>query len=271
MHPPDSPAATPAGAATPANTALPDAIAVQGLHFAYDGGPPVLSDVHLAIPRGRKVALLGSSGAGKSTLLLHLNGIHLAQQGRVLIHGSPVEKATLRPVRQAVGLVFQDPDDQLFHLTVEEDVAFGPRNFGLTEAEVRHRVHEALERTHLNGFEQRINQHLSYGERRRVSIATVLSMRPEILALDEPFANLDPLMVRALMDYLRRFEGTILLASQDILPALGCCDDVAILHQGRILAMGPTRDIVNNRDLLRRAEVDFWYLQEILDGLQSGG
>lgn len=246
----------------------PCAVVVDDLHFAYDREHPVLHQVRIAIPRGRKVALLGASGAGKSTLLLHLNGIHLAQRGKVLIDGLPVENANLRRVRQKVGLVFQDPDDQLFHLTVEEDVAFGPRNFGLSEAEVRHRVHEALERTHLNGFEHRVNQHLSYGERRRVSIATVLSMRPEILALDEPFANLDPLMVRALMDYLRRFEGTIVLASQDILPALGCCEEIAILHQGQMIAYGPAREIANDRDLLRRAEVDFWYLQEILDSMK---
>ena len=213
--------------------APPAAIDIQGLRFSYSPGEEVLTGIDLSIPRGRKVALLGASGAGKSTLLLHLNGIHLAQSGQVRIEEQPVRKENLRRVRERVGLVFQDPDDQLFHLTVEEDVAFGPRNFGLSEAEVRHRVHEALERTHLNGFESRVNQHLSYGERRRVSIATVLSMRPGILALDEPFANLDPLMVKALIEYLRRFEGTVLLASQDILPALGCCDSVAILHEGK--------------------------------------
>ncbi|MCL4784505.1 MAG: energy-coupling factor ABC transporter ATP-binding protein [Bryobacterales bacterium] len=245
------------------------AIDVQGLRFAYSDGEDVLTGVDLRIPRGRKVALLGASGAGKSTLLLHLNGIHLAQSGQVRIEEQPVQKENLRRVRERVGLVFQDPDDQLFHLTVEEDVAFGPRNFGLSEAEVRHRVHEALERTHLNGFEKRVNQHLSYGERRRVSIATVLSMRPGILALDEPFANLDPLMVKALIEYLRRFEGTVLLASQDILPALGCCDSVAILHQGKVAAYGDARQIVADRELLRRAELDFWYLRDILASLES--
>ncbi len=248
--------------------APPAAIDVQGLRFAYSPGEEVLTGIDLSVPRGRKVALLGASGAGKSTLLLHLNGIHLAQSGQVSVEGQPVRKENLRSVRERVGLVFQDPDDQLFHLTVEEDVAFGPRNFGLSEAEVRHRVHEALERTHLNGFESRVNQHLSYGERRRVSIATVLSMRPGILALDEPFANLDPVMVKALIQYLRRFEGTVLLASQDILPALGCCDSVAILHEGKVAAYGDVREIASDRALLRRTELDFWYLRDILASLE---
>lgn len=251
-----------------ASEAPPVAIDVQGLRFAYPSCREALAGVDLIIPQGRKVALLGASGAGKSTLLMHLNGIHLAQQGRVLVEGQTVSKENLRRIRERVGLVFQDPDDQLFHLTVEEDVAFGPRNFGLSEAEVRHRVHEALERTHLNGFESRVNQHLSYGERRRVSIATVLSMRPGILALDEPFANLDPLMVKALIDYLKRFEGTVLLASQDILPALGCCDSVAILHQGKVAAYGDVREIAADRELLRRTDLDFWYLREILASLE---
>ncbi|MDZ7639185.1 MAG: ABC transporter ATP-binding protein [Bryobacterales bacterium] len=260
-----TPFADPPRTATPP---APNAVEVQGLRFAYGPEREVLCGVDLAIPRGHKVALLGASGAGKSTLLLHLNGIHLAQQGHVRVEGLAVEKDRLRTVRQQVGLVFQDPDDQLFHLTVEEDVAFGPRNFGLSEADVRHRVHEALERTHLNGFEERVNQHLSYGERRRVSIATVLAMRPEILALDEPFANLDPAMVKALMAYLRRFEGTVLLASQDILPALGCCDSIVILHEGKVAAYGGVKEIAANRELLRRSELDFWYLREILDGLE---
>lgn len=245
------------------------AIEIRGLRFAYPSCGEALSGVDLCIPQGRKVALLGASGAGKSTLLLHLNGIHPAQEGQVFVEGEPVGKENLRSVRERVGLVFQDPDDQLFHLTVEEDVAFGPRNFGLNEAEVRHRVHEALERTHLNGFESRVNQHLSYGERRRVSIATVLSMRPGILALDEPFANLDPVMVKALIEYLRRFEGTVLLASQDILPALGCCDFVAILHQGKVAAYGGVKEIATDRELLRRADLDFWYLRDILASLEG--
>ena len=239
------------------------------MRFRYPEGREVLSSLNLRIERGRKVALLGPSGAGKSTLLLHLNGVHLPQEGRVLIDGEHVAKESLRRIRERVGLVFQEPDDQLFHLTVAEDIAFGPRNFGLSEAEVHHRVHEALERMHLNGFEQRVNQHLSYGERRRVSIATVLAMRPEILALDEPFANLDPVMVKALIDYIRRFEGTVVLASQDILPALGCCDEIAVLHDGKLAAHGEVKEIANNRELLKAAELDFWYLAEILERLRA--
>lgn len=245
------------------------AIDIEDLHFAYPNHPATLKGIDLSIEAGQKVALLGASGAGKSTLLLHLNGIHLPQQGAVRIEGQGVGKQNLRAIRARVGLVFQDPDDQLFHLTVGEDVAFGPRNFGLEEAELRHRVHEALERTHLNGFENRLNRQLSYGERRRAAIATVLSMRPGILALDEPFANLDPLMVESLIGYLSRFEGTLLVASQDILPALGCCELAAVLHEGRVAVCGPVREIAADRALLRRAEIDFWYLREILDRLEA--
>lgn len=252
----------------PAPATAPPAIDVRGLHFHYDSAPDVLSGIDLSIEAGRKVALLGASGAGKSTLLLHWNGIHMAQQGMVLIEGRPVVKENLRWIRGRVGLVFQNPDDQLFHLTVGEDVAFGPRNFGLPEPEVRHRVHEALERTHLNGFEDRVNRRLSYGERRRAAIATVLSMRPGILALDEPFANLDPLMVESLIAYLKRFDGTLVVASQDIVPALGCCDWIAVLRQGKVLSYGPAREIATDRVLLRYAEIDFWYLREILDNLE---
>ncbi|MCZ2156449.1 MAG: energy-coupling factor ABC transporter ATP-binding protein [Bryobacterales bacterium] len=264
MHPDASTAQGPQPAPAPA----PPAIDVRGLHFHYDSAPDVLSGINLSIDAGRKVALLGASGAGKSTLLLHWNGIHMAQQGVVLIEGRPVVKENLRAIRGSVGLVFQNPDDQLFHLTVGEDVAFGPRNFGLPEPEVRHRVHESLERTHLNGFEDRVNRHLSYGERRRAAIATVLSMRPGILALDEPFANLDPLMVESLITYLKRFDGTLVVASQDIVPALGCCDWIAILRQGKVLSYGPAREIATDRVLLRHAEIDFWYLREILDNLE---
>lgn len=255
--------------ATEISNAPTPGIDIHGLSFRYPEGRQVLSSLNLRIERGRKVALLGPSGAGKSTLLLHLNGVHLPQEGRILIDGEEVAKDSLRRIRERVGLVFQDPDDQLFHLTVAEDIAFGPRNFGLSEAEVQHRMHEALERVHLNGFEQRVNQHLSYGERRRVSIATVLAMRPSILALDEPFANLDPVMVKALMDYLRRFEGTVILASQDILPALGCCDEIAILHDGKLTAHGETKQIANNRELLKETELDFWYVAEILESLRA--
>lgn len=243
-------------------------VSVNGLSFAYSEDRAVLRGVNLHIQAGRKVALLGSSGAGKSTLLLHMNGIHLPQQGRVTIGGHGVSTENLSHIRQAVGLVFQDPDDQLFHLTVEEDVAFGPRNFGLAEATVRERVREALEAMQLTGFEQRLNQQLSFGERRRVSLATVFSMRPKVLALDEPFANLDPHMVQSLMDTIRRFPGTVLLASQDILPALGCCQEIAILHQGQIVAHGPVQEIATDRELLQRCGVDFWCLADVLDKLR---
>jgi cobalt/nickel transport system ATP-binding protein len=253
----------------PADASAPDVL-VEDLRFRYGSGAEALCGVRLRIGAGRKVALLGPSGAGKSTLLLHLNGIHLPETGRVVVGGSEVSKATLREIRQRVGLVFQDPDDQLFHLTVGEDVAFGPRNFGLGAATVEQRVRGALAAMHLEGFEDRLNQHLSFGERRRVSLATVLVMQPGLLALDEPFANLDPRMVHTLMGIVRSFPGTVLLASQDILPALGCCEEAAVLLDGAIVAHAPVAEIAGDRDLLRRCGLDFWYLADVLDQLRGG-
>lgn len=246
-----------------------DAVDIRNLHFAYGNAAPALRGVDLQIAAGRKVALLGASGAGKSTLLLHLNGVYLAQQGSVRVGNEAVTRETLRRVRQRVGLVFQDPDDQLFHLTVGEDVAFGPRNFGLSPSEVDARVREALAAMRLEGFEERVNQHLSFGERRRVSLATVLALRPALLALDEPFANLDPRMVNSLMGLLRSFPGTVLLASQDILPALGCCDEAAVLHEGRIEAHDTVEAIAADRALLGRCNIDFWYLADVLARLRQ--
>ncbi len=244
------------------------AVSIHDLHFSYSGQAPALRGVSLEVREGTKVAMLGASGAGKSTLLLHVNGVHLPQRGSVKVGQHLVTADTLRQIRQQVGLVFQDPDDQLFHLTVGEDVAFGPRNFGLAPAVVEERVREALAAMHLDGFQQRINQHLSFGERRRVSLATVLAMRPGVLALDEPFANLDPRMVRSLMDLLAGFSGTVLLASQDILPALGCCQEAVVLQDGVVIAHADVREVAQDRDLLRRCGIDFWYLADILDGLR---
>ncbi len=244
------------------------ALTIRDLEYAYAGAAPALRGACLDVRAGAKVALLGASGAGKSTLLLHANGVLLPQSGTVRVGEQPVSKDNLRQIRQQVGLVFQDPDDQLFHLTVGEDVAFGPRNFGLAPDAVRERVREALVAMHLEGLEHRVNQHLSFGERRRVSLATVLAMRPALLALDEPFANLDPRMVLSLMEQLRAFPGTVLLASQDILPALACCDEAAVMEMGKVVAHAGVREIAADRDLLRRCGVDFWYLAEILDGLR---
>ena len=245
------------------------ALRIDDLHFRYTGDTEALRGVHLHVQPGRKVALLGASGAGKSTLLLHLNGVHLPERGKIFLGDTEVSPANLRTIRQRVGLVFQDPDDQLFHLTVGEDVAFGPRNFGLGAATVEQRVRQALAAMRLEGFEDRLNQHLSFGERRRVSLATVLVMQPELLALDEPFANLDPRMVHTLMGIVRDFPGTVMLASQDMLPALGCCDEAAILLDGSIAAHAPVADIAGDRDLLKRCGLDFWYLADVLDQLRQ--
>jgi cobalt/nickel transport system ATP-binding protein len=259
----------PASTEQPGTAQTAPSLRIEELRFGYGAGVEALRGVDLHVQPGRKVALLGASGAGKSTLLLHLNGVYLPDRGRIFLGETEVSAANLRAIRQRVGLVFQDPDDQLFHLTVGEDVAFGPRNFGLGAATVEQRVRQALAAMRLEGFEDRLNQHLSFGERRRVSLATVLVMQPDVLALDEPFANLDPRMVHTLMHIVREFPGTVMLASQDMLPALGCCEEAAILLDGVIAAHAPVADIASDRDLLKRCGLDFWYLADVLDQLRQ--
>ncbi|HEU4355522.1 MAG TPA: ABC transporter ATP-binding protein, partial [Actinomycetota bacterium] len=174
------------------------ALEVRELAFAYPDGSQALFGVDLRVERGERVALLGPNGAGKTTLVMHLNGIHGTQHGSVTVGGLPVTKEHLREIRRRVGIVFQDPDDQLFMPTVREDVAFGPANLGLRGDELDARVHEALGAVGMEGSADRAPHHLSFGQRRRVAVATVLAMRPEILVLDEPSSNLDPASRREL-------------------------------------------------------------------------
>ena len=195
-------------------------VEVEHLSFAYPDGHQALRDVSLSIAPGEKVALLGPNGAGKSTLILHLNGIlgrpRRAQPGAVCVAGLEVTQKTLGRVRAAVGLVFQNPDDQLFSPTVFDDVAFGPIYQGLKEADVRGRVDEALAAVRMEEYKHRVSHHLSTGEKKRIAIATVLSMRPEILVLDEPTAGLDPRARRGLINLLRELPQTMLVATHDI-------------------------------------------------------
>ncbi|HEX7463326.1 MAG TPA: ABC transporter ATP-binding protein, partial [Actinomycetota bacterium] len=168
------------------------ALEVRDLRFAFPDGTQALFGVNLSIDEGERVALLGPNGAGKTTLVLHLNGIYSAQAGSVAVGGLPVVKEHLQEIRRRVGIVFQDPDDQLFMPTVRDDVAFGPANLGISGEELDTRVRKALAAVGMSGFEDRAPHHLSFGQRRRVAVATVLAMEPEILVLDEPSSNLDP-------------------------------------------------------------------------------
>ena len=225
-------------------------IEVNDLRFKYPDGLPALRGVTLSIAPGEKVALVGPNGAGKSTLMLHLNGILQAEAGEVQVCGLPIRKDTLGKVRAAVGLVFQDPDDQLFSPTVFEDVAFGPLHMGLLEAEVRERVAEALAAVGMGDYVQRVSHHLSVGEKKRIAIATVLSMNPEILVLDEPSAGLDPRARRGLIGLLRDLPQTMLVSTHDIRMVVELLPRTVVMDQGRIVADGPTPELLNDEELL---------------------
>jgi cobalt/nickel transport system ATP-binding protein len=231
------------------------AVSIENLNFSYDG-EPVLRNLDLEIRSGETFGILGPSGAGKSTLLLHLNGV-LQGRGRVSVSGLDISKTTLPEIRRRVGLVFQNPDDQLFNPTVEEDVAFGPLNMGLERGEVKRRVSDALRGMKLEGFEKRISHRLSFGERKRVALATVLAMEPQVIAFDEPFSNLDPAMVENLVDIIRNLKATVIVVSQQILPALACCDRLAVLMDGRILKTAAPSELAADRDLLQSCGLDF--------------
>jgi cobalt/nickel transport system ATP-binding protein len=220
-------------------------IEVKDLYFSYPDGHPALHGVNLYISPGEKVALVGPNGAGKSTLLLHLNGI-LHDRGEVFVCGKPVEKETLGEVRASVGLVFQDPDDQLFSPTVFDDVAFGPLYMGLPEREVRGRVEQALKSVGMEGFEGRVSHHLSNGEKKRVAIATVLAMDPEILVLDEPTSGLDPRSRRGLINLLQELPQTMLISTHDIRMVLELFERTIVIDGGEIIFDGLTKDLLSD-------------------------
>ena len=226
---------------------------IKDLAFAYPDGNQALFGVNLTVGQGERVALLGPNGAGKTTLVMHMNGIHPAAHGEVRVAGQLVDasdKANLRSIRSQVGIVFQDPDDQLFMPTVGEDVAFGPYNMGLRGDELEKVVIEALELVGMTEFKDRPPHHLSFGQRRRVAVATVLAMKPEILVLDEPSSNLDPASRRELADILRSLAITIVMVTHDLPYALELCERAVILSGGIIVADKKTREILGDKDLL---------------------
>jgi cobalt/nickel transport system ATP-binding protein len=225
-------------------------IEVYDLHFSYPDGHAALKGVTLSIAPGEKVALVGPNGAGKSTLMLHLNGILRAKAGEVRVGGLPIHKNNLGQVRAAVGLVFQDPDDQLFSPTVFEDVAFGPLHMGLPEDDVRQRVSGALAAVGMDDYAPRVSHHLSTGEKKRIAIATVLSMNPEILVLDEPTAGLDPRARRGLIHLLRDLDQTMLVSTHDMPFVAELFPRTIIMESGRVVADGSTADLLADEALL---------------------
>jgi len=221
------------------NGAGPPTLGVSSLSFSYPDGFQALKNISLTIAPGEKVALVGPNGAGKSTLMLHLNGL-LTGQGTIEVAGLPVVKRHYPLIRSKVGMVFQNPDDQLFSPTVFDDVAFGPLHMGLPEAEIRQRVTRALSLVGMDGFEDRLSHHLSLGQKKRVAIATVLSMDPEILVLDEPSAGLDPRARRSLINLLRGLPLTMLVSSHDMLMVRELFPRMIIMDEGQVVADGAT-------------------------------
>lgn len=224
-------------------------IEVRGLSYSYPDGRVALRDVDLDIIEGERVGIIGANGAGKTTLLLHLNGI-LQGDGQIKIFGMKMNKKNLRKIRSKVGIVFQDPEDQLFSPTVFDDVSFGPLNMKLPHDVVIERTKDALTQVGMKGFENRSPHHLSFGEKKRISIATVLSMKPEILLLDEPTSNLDPHLRRKLIGLLKGINSTMIIASHDLEMVLEICERVILLNEGKIVTGGKTKEVMGNKELM---------------------
>ncbi|MCB0942732.1 MAG: ABC transporter ATP-binding protein [Mycobacterium sp.] len=226
------------------------AIRVENLRYHYPDGRVALDGVDLNIAPGERVAILGPNGAGKTTLMLHLNGVLSASSGTVEIGGMALSRKNLRDIRRRVGVVFQDPDDQLFMPTVAQDVAFGPANFGVTGDALAERVHAALEIVSMTEHADRSPAHLSGGQRRRAALATVLACEPEILVLDEPSANLDPVARRELAETLAALSATMVIVTHDLPYAAQLCDRAIVLDSGVVVADDSVTAVLSDGDLL---------------------
>lgn len=234
-------------------------IEVKDLGFAYEDGTQALKGINLDIQKNTRVAILGPNGAGKSTLLLHFNGLNLPQTGLVRVDGIEVGKKTEKQIRTKVGMVFQDPDDQIFSMTVEEDVSFGPQNMGLAPEEVQMRVDSALRAVKMEDLAEKAPYHLSYGQKKRVAIAGVLAMSPDIIIFDEPFAYLDPQGKKGLIQILDGLfqEGkTIIIATHDVDLAAEWADKIVIIQGGKVLAEGE-KNILIDPKVIEQADLDF--------------
>ncbi len=223
--------------------------------YTYPGGLKALDDVSFLITYGEKVGLVGANGAGKSTLIQHTNGLIMPDSGRVLIGDVPITKHTLPIIRRTVGLVFQNPDDQLFMPTVEDDVAFGPKNMNLPADEVRRRVGEALKAVGAYDLRKRAVYELSGGQKRSVAIAGLLAMEPDVLVLDEPTSNLDPHARRMLIDLVAGFTHTCIIATHDMDMVKELCGRTIVMSRGQVLADGPTEAVFSNHSLLERGSL----------------
>ena len=251
-------------------------LSIKNLSYTYPDGTHALKNVNMEILKGQKVAIMGPNGAGKSTLFSHFNGLTEPTSGYLELDGKKMkyDKKTLLEVRQKVGIVFQDPNDQLFAPTVKEDVAFGPMNLGLSYEEVEKRVDEALELVGMKKFKDKTPHHLSGGQQKRVAIAGIIAMRPEIMILDEPTAGLDPQGVDQILTILNNLnkEGmSIVISSHDIEMVNGFAEKIFVLYEGEILAIGDRHEIFSNKELLKKAHLKAPVTTEILYQLKEKG
>lgn len=231
-------------------------ITIKNLNFSYPDGHRALIDVNLEIKKGEIFGIIGPTGAGKSTLLQHLNGI-LKGDGDVLVDNIKIEKKSEKTIREKVGIVFQNPDDQLFCPTVYEDIAFGLFNLGLKPEEVDEKITAVLEKMNLSHLKDLSSHHLSFGEKKRVALATTLVMNPQVIALDEPFANLDYKSVLNIIEMIKNLSLTRVIISQDILLALSICDRIALLDKGTIIRVASPIEIAADKDTLSQTGLDF--------------
>ena len=251
-------------------------LSVKNLSYTYPDGTRALKNVNMEIFKGEKVAIMGPNGAGKSTLFSHFNGLTEPTSGYLELDGKKMEydKKTLLEIRQKVGIVFQDPNDQLFAPTVKEDVAFGPMNLGLDYEEVEKRVNEALELVGMKKFKDKTPHHLSGGQQKRVAIAGIIAMRPEIMILDEPTAGLDPQgvdQVLTILNNLNKDGMSIVISSHDIEMVNGFAEKIFVLYEGEILASGDKNEIFSNKELLKEAHLKAPITTEILYRLKEKG
>lgn len=250
-------------------------IETRDLNYVYPGNVTALDHINFIAPRNARIAVIGSNGAGKSTLFKHFNGIFKPTSGSVLIRGEPITKQNQKEIRKFVGIVFQNPDDQIFSPTVEQDVAFGPTNLGLDAETIEHRVHEALRIVGIEHLAHRVPHHLSGGEKKRVAIAGVIAMEPEVLVLDEPTAGLDPRGVADLSTFINslsaKYGMTVIFSTHDVALVPEVADYIYVMDHGRIVATGTPHEIFVQPDMLRSVRLDVPMLPRLLKSLQDHG
>jgi cobalt/nickel transport system ATP-binding protein len=250
-------------------------IETRDLCYVYPGSVSALDHINFIAPRKARIAVIGSNGAGKSTLFRHFNGILKPTSGSILVQGEPITKDNIRAVRKFVGLVFQNPDDQIFSPTVEQDIAFGPINLGLDEETVHHRVHEALRIVGIEDLANRVPHHLSGGEKKRVAIAGIIAMEPQVLVLDEPTAGLDPQGVTDFNAFINtlsaKYGMTVILSTHDVSLVPELADFLYVMNKGRIVAAGTIREIFVQQEMLSSVRLDVPVLPKLIRSLQAQG